>query len=144
MRDKKISIQDPRQIPVILDLIHDCWFDVDDIICDRETSILSIKFKREMGDRRRVLKNFWLVKKLEVPLIECFLKFYHVKSYRIRDTEHVGIYDFNELKYDHHLKRIDIITGVPIDIKIYVEMFEISVEETDKVVDVKTVTSIFS
>lgn len=144
MNCKNLSIKNPEQISDIVNIIHDCWFDVDDIVYDPEASVLSLKFKREMPRRSRVLKEGLLTKRLEVPIVECFLRIHHVKSYRIKDTEHVGLYNFNELEYDPNLKHINITTGVPIDIIISVERFEVSVEETDKVIETKIVTSIFN
>jgi hypothetical protein len=140
----RTTIKDPGQIPVILDVIHDCWFDVDDLLFNPETSILSIKFRREIWDQRRLLKKIWLWKKVEIPIFECFLKFHHVKSYTVNDTERVGMYDFNELEYDPKSQRISITTGVPIDVEIMVENFEICVEVTDTITELKTSTSIFN
>jgi hypothetical protein len=69
------------------------------------------------------------------PAIECFLRIFHVKSYRINDTQKVGTYDFNVLKYDPREKCIVVLTGIPIDIRVCVEQFEVSVEVTDNVLE---------
>lgn len=139
----RICIENPNEIPVILDEIHDCWFDVEDILLDSKTSILSIKFKREAIDKRRTSSRGWVLKKVEIPFVHCLLKIYHVKHYSINDTEGVGTYDFNELRFDPKLKRMCITTGVPIDIEIMVENFEVCVEVTDRIAEIKTTTSIF-
>jgi hypothetical protein len=141
---KVVTINDPAQIPTVLDYIHDCWFDVEEIVFQRDTSVFSIRFKREMSDMSRIVEKGLLSKKLCVPLVECFLKIHHASNYRVNDTEHVGLYDFNELEYDPNLRRINITTGVPIEIRVGVERFEVSVEITDKVVDEKIVTAILS
>lgn len=140
---QRLVIKDPRRIPAVLDLIHDCWFDVDDILYDPATLTLSIRFGREMPERSRVVERGLLLSRKEVPVAECFLKIHHVADYSVRDTERVGAYDFNEIEYDPGLKRIRITTGVPIDIEVRVNKFEIEVEETNNIIEVKTKTSIF-
>jgi hypothetical protein len=138
-----ISIKHPNQIPVITDVIHDAWFDVSNIEFDSKTSVLSIEFERQLKDESTVVEKNWMMKKIEVPLVQCFLKFFHVESYEIDDTERVGSYDFTNLEYNSDLRCISIITGTPIGIEIKVRDFEVSVEETTKSKGLKTVKSIF-
>ena len=83
------------------------------------------------------------MKKLEVPLVQCFLNIFHVESYEIDDTERVGSYDFTSLEYNSDLRCISIITGTPIGIEIKVRDFEVSVVETTKSKGVKIVKLIF-
>ena len=135
-------IKDPQQIPKILNVIHDCWFNKDDIVYDSKSSILSIKFKREIIDKKQTLKRFWFLKKVRIPSVECFLKIHHAESYSVKDIAQVGSYDFNEIKYDLGQKTLTISTGVPIHIEIKVRQFEVSVEETEKVVGERTTISI--
>ena len=141
---KRLVIKNYRRIPAILDIIHDCWFDVDDIVHDPEALTLSIRFGREMFERSRVVERRYLLSRKEVPVAECFLKIHHVTDYSVRDTERVGLYDFNEIEYDPNLKRLRITTGIPIDIQMTLDKFEVEVEETDNIIEVKTETSIFS
>lgn len=139
---ESLTIDDPQKIPELLDVIHDRWFDVEGIVHAPESSILSIPFKQELLEQRQAHRRFWFLKQLRVPIVKCFLSIHHVKTYTIRDTEQVQFYDFNELRFDPEQKVISITTGVPIEIEIAVEKFEVSVEQTDEVVDVKIVQSI--
>ena len=143
MSVKSISINHPNQIPVITDVIHDAWFDVSNIEFDANTSVLSIEFERQLKDESTVVEKNWMMKKIEVPLVQCFLKFFHVESYKIDDTERVGSYDFTNLEYNSDEKSISIITGTPIGIEIKVRDFEVSVVETNKSKGVKIVKLIF-
>ena len=143
MSVKSTSIKDPNQIPIICDLIHDAWFDVDNIEFDSNTCVLSIEFDRELKDESTVVEKNWMVEKLEVPLVQCFLNFFHVDSYKIDDTERVGYYDFTTLEYNSDQRCISIITGTPIGIEIIVRDFEVSVVETTKSKGVKIVKMIF-
>lgn len=91
----------------------------------------------------RVLERGCFSEKFDVPLVECFLIFRHVKSYSVEDTGQVGSYDFTSLDYDPRRKRITIVTGIPIDIKLTVDAFEVSVRETGKIVGEKKIKSLF-
>ena len=143
MSVKNISIKHPNQIPIIDDVIHDAWFDVSNIEFDSNTSVLSIEFDLELKDESTVVEKNWMMKKLEVPLVQCFLNIFHVESYKIDDTERVGSYDFTSLEYNSDLRCISIITGTPIGIEIKVRDFEVSVVETTKSKGVKIVKLIF-
>jgi len=143
MSVKNISINHPNQIPIIRDVIHDAWFDVSNIEFDSNTSVLSIEFERALKDESTVVEKNWMMEKLEVPLVQCFLNIFHVESYKIDDTERVGSYDFTTLEYNSDSRCISIITGTPIGIEIKVRDFEVSVVETTKSKGVKNVKLIF-
>ena len=143
MSVKNISINHPNQIPIIRDVIHDAWFDVSNIEFDSNTSVLSIEFERALKDESTVVEKNWMMEKLEVPLVQCFLNIFQVESYKIDDTERVGSYDFTTLEYNSDSRCISIITGTPIGIEIKVRDFEVSVVETTKSKGVKNVKLIF-
>jgi hypothetical protein len=144
MNSNRLTINDPRQIPALVDLIHDCWFDAADIVFDEEDRIVSIKFTREAMDKSRLLSKSLFLKKWEIPSIECFLKIYHVNVCSIKDTTQVGHYNFIDLDYDPQLKRLTINTGVPININLTVNSFEVAIEETNKVIETRVLSSLFN
>ncbi len=137
------QIVDPTRIQEIDGVIHDSWFNAEDIHFDAARCVLSIKFRREATDKGRMVEKDWLLKKWEIPVTECFLRFYNVKAYRIDDTERVGRYNLLELAYDPQAMRVIVKTGIPIHIEMIVECFEVEVEETDKILEVKTIRSLF-
>lgn len=143
MSVKSISINHPDQIPLIRDVIHDAWFDVSNIEFDSSASVLSIEFERALKDESTVVEKNWMMEKLEVPLVQCFLNFFHVESFEIDDTERVGSYDFSDLEYNSERGCISILTGTPIGIEIKVREFEVSVVETSKSKGMKIVKLIF-
>ena len=143
MSVKSISISHPNQLPIIRDVIHDAWFDVSNIEFNSNTSVLSIEFERELKDESTVVEKNWMMEKIQVPLVQCFLNIFQVESYKIDDTERVGSYDFTTLEYNSDLRCISIITGTPIGIEIKVRDFKVSVVETTKSKGVRIVKSIF-
>lgn len=143
MDNKVTRVKDHSQIPLILHLIHDCWFDVSNISYRPEESLLTIKFERELLDKGTLTHTSIFVKRVRVLTVECFLHFYHVNKFTINDTEKVGRYDLVSIDYQADTKKVLIKTGVPIDIILEVKQFEIAVEETDKVISARTRCSLF-
>ncbi len=134
---KELVVKDPHDINTIVDLIHDCWFKKDAIVFDPETAVLRFKFNREASDKKTVVGRFLFLRKVQIPLFECFLVINHVIDFVMNDPAKIDEYDFNELKYDERLRCITITGGVPIVIEIRVTDFHLSVEETDNVTGLK-------
>jgi hypothetical protein len=138
-----MSITHPSKIRDLLENIADCDFDIDDISFDPEERVVSIRFFREDTDRARVVKKGWILKKVEIPKIECFLRIHHAKTLSMTDTAGIGIHTFEDIEYDSNVDLVKIITIAPAEIAITVEKFELSIELTDRVVAHKTITSPF-
>lgn len=115
------------EIGDILDLIHDEWFDINEI--NFENHILSIKFRKEKNDDIKVKRNYLLWKVVEIPILECYLKIYNVTDYIIKDNQRVDFYDFNIIEYFENENKINIQTGIPLIFEINVYDFKVSVEE---------------
>jgi hypothetical protein len=115
------------EIEAINDLIHDAFFDVDDIAFDSQASILSFKFDLPTLPSGLGLKEFIYSSKTS-PGVECLLKIYNVEKYSIDDTEKVGRYDFNIIEFDAPARVVYIRTNIPIGIQILVSELEISLE----------------
>jgi len=116
---------DPNQLRGVTDRIHDRWFDSAEITFNENKATLTIPF----FDRTVQAPGFRSFEKVESVRPFGFLKIYHVASYTIRDTEKVGLYDFNKFTYDARKKRLLMHTGVPIEIEITVTQFELALEE---------------
>ena len=143
MGNKVTRIKDHNQTSLILDIIHDCWFDIGDINYYPEESLLEIKFERELVCEGVLEGGGIFFKRVRIPTIECLLRFYHVRNFVINDTEQVGRYDLTGIEYQADLKRLFINTGIPLDIMLEVEQFEVVVEETDRVIRTRTRCSLF-
>lgn len=139
---KVTNATDPSDLKIIVDIIHDCWFNKDDIVFDSSNHSLCIPFQRTAMEKERTIKKFLFFKKIRIPVIECFLGFHHVRDYSVEDKVQVGNYDFNTIKYEPETKTIQLTTGVPIGIEIVVEDFEITVEETENIIEERTCITI--
>jgi hypothetical protein len=132
---KRTVVKDPSDLPRIVDIIHDCWFDLGRIQFDAGDSALTIPFRRERSHEGSRLRWSDFFSRARGRGFECFLRIGQVDSYSVVDTQKVRIYDFNELTYDPETKRIRITTGVPLEMSVTVKDLDVSVEETDKVVE---------
>ncbi len=112
-----ISIDNFSQINNVLDLVHDCWFDIEKIQFSEQDSILKLFFEEK--------KLFKFGKKKTGVL-----KVKNVISYKIKESEYVGIYDINRIGFDEKNKTLFIITGIPLNFFIKVSSFNISVHSS--------------
>ncbi len=138
------KITKPNELTHIIDLIHDCWFDIDEIVFDQQASVLSIQFERDLPEKIQTLWKILFLKKKTIPIAEYFLKIHHVQDYTIDDQNQIGKYDFNKLEYIENEQTIIIDTGVPIGIEIKVSSFEVSVEKSGKILKEREFLSIFN
>jgi hypothetical protein len=132
---EKVTIYKPDELNQINDLIHDCFFDIDRITVNNNTFILYFTYYLE--SRKKPVNKWFLFKQYETPGIECILGIHKVKSYSIKDSQKVQIYDLNELVFDQATKIILVRTGIPLSIEIEVLSLKISVVITDKVISSK-------
>jgi hypothetical protein len=123
-----LKITSPDGLGSVHDMIHDCFFDVEDISFDPTTSVLSFRFRRPASGHS--WSNF-VAGSTTSPAIAYYLRIHHVESYSINDTRKIGTYDFNVLKYNTSTRCITVLTNIPIDIQIIVRDFELSVEQAD-------------
>jgi hypothetical protein len=124
---KIITAKRTDDLEAINDLIHDSFFEVDDITFDSQASILNFKFELPTLPSGRGLKEFIYSSKTS-PGVECLLKIHNVEKYSIDDTEKVGRYDFNIIEFDAPARVVCIRTNIPIGIRILVSELEISLE----------------
>jgi len=125
---KLLNITDPREIPRIVSLIHDHWLDAESVNFDSEKSTLNIRYLKKVGSSSS------FASRSRFPALECFLRIFRVKSLVVRDTQKVRFYDINTLVYDAASMSLLIKTGIPFEIRAVVADLDVSVEETDAVV----------
>lgn len=129
-----LSINNPKDLHAVHDLIHDCYFDVDEIAFDQSSAVLSFRFRRLVTKGKFWWRDIISTSKMR-PAIEGFLRIHHVTSYSVDDTKKLGTNSFDVLTYDPSAKCILVRGNVPMDIRVLVQQFEVSVEVTDNVLE---------
>jgi hypothetical protein len=123
-----IQINEPREISRITELIHDYWLDASLIVFDSEKSTLSIRCLKGLEFQSAFVNRF------RFPAVEYFLRISRVESFSVEDKQKVRFYDVVSVAYDATLKCVELRTGVPIGIKVFVTGLDLTVEETGTVV----------
>lgn len=126
-----------NQVVEVTDIIHDCWFELDNVNFDRNSEELRIEFEKENLESAQITNKFLFLKERVTPIHKCFLTICNVKKYVVKDDAKIGRYDFNELNINENTNSILITSGFPLEIHIDVKKFKIEVEITAKVVDKK-------
>ncbi len=137
------SARNEEDLQDVINAIHDCWFDLSEVAIDSLKSTLMIRFVKPAPELGRPISQGRVLSTIEFPCLESFLRINEVLRCSINDTERVGLYDFNELKFDRTTNRLAITTGVPISFFIEVRRLDVSVEISDKVVEWKTRRKLF-
>lgn len=117
------------ELPEIVDIFHDQWFDLDSIYLCKKNLILDIPFQRvNITDKTQqfcsLIKNGTLVDHLWV------LRINQVVCFKVKDTEKIGLYDLNEIDYSPVSNLIRVLTGVPLEFAVRVNDFDLSVYTT--------------
>ncbi len=134
MKTKETSVVKPEDLSLILDLTHDCPFEIGNISFNQDTSTLVIIYGGEEHGRRKVVSNILFLNKVEMPLVERRLHVFYVKNYSISDTEMIGASSFSNITYDAKQQRLSITTNTSVSLEVDILNFRVSVEETDIVI----------
>lgn len=132
--DDVLVARSPEQLQAVNAVIHDCFFERDQIVFDENQRELRIPFEYLAESDDRVLRRLLFLTKTETPFVQASLSIRRVSDWSIDDTQEVGSYDFNKLVYNPGAQEVVILTGIPIDIRATVEGFEIAVAVSDSVV----------
>ena len=134
-------INNIQEISQIENIIHDQSFDIEEIHLKKD--ILSIKFKKERIDKKRLKQNRIFYKKVIIPCEKCFLNIYNVEDYKVIDSEKIGIYDFNSIDYIESKGKIIINTTIPIFFEINVSKLKIEIVKTGIIIEEKVKKKLF-
>jgi len=128
---ESITVDSPGRLSDIVDLIHDCWFSLDETTFSKDTGIVEIPFARSMDKNRKVVSRLALLKVVEVPVVRAILRIHHVREFAIQETENIRRYDFNTIIFDPERKELRILTGIPVDLRAQINEFRIDLEVTE-------------
>ncbi len=102
------------QLPELLNLVHDHWFNVERITLDKQQNTVSIYLERKKAS----------LSKDSNTGIGLLIR--NAESLTITDTERVRDYDLNDIKYDSESRSLIITGGIPIRIQIEVTSLHIT------------------
>lgn len=119
-------VRDARELDGIINVVHDYWFDVDDVSFDESRRRLVIKFQRPTVASRDTPPRLLARSR---PLSDWVLEIEEVDGCHLEESEGVGKYDFNEILYSGADRSLTITTGIPLAFRMDVESLDITVRE---------------
>lgn len=129
--NERLCIKEPVKLTSVADILNGAWFDLEDMKFSQDSRELIIRFRREAPHRVARLAS---VSSATGSGPELVLVIKDVLEYEVRDTEKVGIYDLNRLKYDAATNCIELRGGIPLLIRIRVSRFEVCLEQTGRTI----------
>ena len=108
LRSEPVKIADLSEFPNLLDLIHDEFFNLEDVRFDPQGHLVEVPYRRVFHeDPGRVIRNWLIFRTHEVDVIRSVLTVHHVQDYSFVDKAQIGRYSFNTLSYDHGVLLIE-------------------------------------
>jgi hypothetical protein len=110
--------------------IHDAFFDIDDVVFDRDLAQVVIPFRRWSYDEARRVKQGRLGSTWEAPWYRWFLRVERVETFELKDEAQIGDADFGYLSYDEQTRALTIQCNTPVTISLQVAALAVTIEET--------------
>jgi hypothetical protein len=127
---KTLEVKSPDQIKDLNHLIHDEWFDIDQIQIDTINKEVTLPYRRKFHEGPRKTIRNWIIYTLkETDVIRSELRIRHANHCIIKDDAKIGRYTFNVAEYDEINSRV-LIHCEP-NLKIRVDVSELQIKSED-------------
>ena len=124
MQKEPVVVTNADHLECIVGLIHDEFFELDDVCFSKDQGVVSIPYRRMFhGHPGRLIHNWLIYRRYEVDVIHSMLTIRNVKEYTINDKSHIGTYSFNTISYDNGALRIKCCEDL--DLRLFVSGVEI-------------------
>jgi len=128
MKKEPVVVTNADHLESIVGLIHDEFFDLDDVSFTKDEGIVSIPYCRMFhGHLGRRIRNWLIYRTFEVDVIRSILTIHNVKEYTFDDRSHIGSYSFNTVSYDSRILLIK--CNEDLDLRLFVS--EVEIESLD-------------
>jgi hypothetical protein len=122
----RLVFNDPHHLGELHDIIHDRWFAIEDLTYKQSEARIDILFSAppwiQKGEHGRFVED------RHASLVWWILSVHNVIDVAVEDTEKIGTYDFNVVRFDARKGIVSIETGVPAGIKVRVTAFLVTLE----------------
>ncbi|OGP61762.1 MAG: hypothetical protein A2169_14650 [Deltaproteobacteria bacterium RBG_13_47_9] len=127
-----LKVTNPQEINNLIDLIHDEYFEVDNIKYDREQGIVEIPYRRIFHDGpRRTVHNWLLYKVQEVDVIRAKMRILHIEEFEVNDPDQIGTYCFNDVDYDHNRSTLLLDSNTKLELRMKVSKLFIGSQDLE-------------
>jgi hypothetical protein len=118
----RLEVRAPEYLPYVRSLIHDCWFAVTSITEDHDRHRLTIPFDRPSDQ--------WQASGWPLPApswVACAMVIHGVTSHVAEDTQGIGRYDFDEVRYAGDSGVLHLETCIPMAFRVTVTHLHVEV-----------------
>lgn len=118
-----ILASEAENIDAVSGAIHDCWFDLDDIVHDLPSSLLTVPFTAPLFGSSDYPPRFG-----QTRAFRGVLRIEAVKDLKLIDIDGIGWHSFNRLEYDSATRVIAVDSNFPIRFEVEVGGLRIAAE----------------
>jgi hypothetical protein len=119
----EMRITNRKELDAINKRIHDRWFNVEDVTFDANNHTLRMPFTKSRSPTKQSGTS---------PAGQGYLEIANVEGYTLKETQNVGRYDFNELKFSDAVHKVTITTGIPLRFEVIVRDLDIRVGDSNR------------
>lgn len=107
IQKEPLVIRSADALDSIITLIHDKYFELDDVSFSKEQGIVTIPYRRMFhGGPGRLVRNWLICRTYEVDVIRAMLTIRNVEGYEVDDRSRIGTYSFNTVSCDNNILEI--------------------------------------
>ncbi|HYJ78681.1 MAG TPA: hypothetical protein VEW03_03690 [Longimicrobiaceae bacterium] len=128
----QVRCSHPDELDRLVDLVHDQWFELDEITYDQARGEVTIPFAHQAFEKTRGSGIGRLFPGTRVSVHRAAVRVRSVTALEIRDTERIGTYQFNDFTYEPG-GVLRVRSSIPLGLTIHVTRLDASVEVTDEV-----------
>ena len=123
----RLEVGSEEYLHLVNSAIHDDLMDIDTLKMDSDSGLLCVTLWQQPNQGAgRVWGPITDATRAKVHLGR--LTFRHVRAYELVDTQRVGLYDVNRLRYDQRTCTIIVETGIPLVFRVQVDTVVVVVE----------------
>lgn len=124
-----LRITEARQLEDLNGLIHDEFFELDDVRFQKDRKIVEIPYRRIFYDGpRRLVRNWFIFKTVEVDVIRALLTVRNVQEYTYKDSARIGTFSFNTVTYDGTVLLFECCE--PLQLRMFVSKLDVESQDT--------------
>jgi len=129
---KSLTVTSPRQLDELLCMIHDEFFELDEVRYHREQGVLDIPYRRVFHDGpARTVRQCLVYTVKEKDVIRSRFRIHNVGEFTVQDKARINTYAFNTLEYDPDTSEITVRCDPELRLRVRVSELQIESQDLD-------------
>ena len=129
---KSLTVTNPRQLDELLCMIHDEFFELDEVRYHREQGVLDIPYRRVFHDGPARTVRQWIIYTVkEKDVIRSRFRIHNVGEFTVQDKARINTYSFNTLEYNPDTSEITVWCDPVLRLRVRVSEFKIESQDLE-------------